>query len=637
MLDDAYPQVEGHCANQAGFQRLRSTTDQLAYITQTATDALSSGKAAVTLYFDLEKAFDKVSKHAVINSVRRKGFPPKFTRWLHNYLSNRRAAAQVHGVRSDYYDFNNGVPQGTVLSPLLFNCVMDDVSRAITASPNIHPAVFADDIAVLVVGDNYTEALSTAQGVISTLAAEIPLHGLQLSPSKCCYTLMGTTPAALGEHRRMELPDGTPLQHESTAKYLGVYIDACHTMTDHVDHVVTTCMRRLSILRMLAGTDWGSSGDTLRQAYLTYVYPILMYAASVYTPGLSTKNLKRLRDVHRMAALIITGCMKNTSTAKLLWESHLRDLDLDFKVAVCTDHERFRRVPHSPGYRAQLNTGNTGGSWLHQARSLVKSSKVDGRTPLLAPLHAAHPIPPWEWNLVLPRVHILATLPGLTAPKAATPKDTLRDLAEQTIQALPTCAWHVYTDGSVSNSTSRQQQGGAGAAVYSMPEGRLRKKLAWPAGLRCISYQAELVAIRESLAHLCTLVSPGETIAILTDSQSALNALLSGPQRARGSTEWDIWRWLNELAQTHDVTTHLRYIPSHVGVAGNELADKQAQIGAFRPQMEPVSLASARVVLRRHIYNDATVPRTDSVYAYRSGIGRRDCNAPTSAWRDSPA
>ena len=89
--------------------------------------------------------------------------------------------------------------------------------------------------------------------------------------------------------------------------------------------------------------------------------------------------------------------------------------------------------------------------------------------------------------------------------------------------------------------------------MYSMPEGRLRKKLAWPAGLRCISYQAELVAIRESLAHLCTLVSPGETIAILTDSQSALNALLSGPQRARGSTEWDIWRWLNELAQTHDV------------------------------------------------------------------------------------
>eukprot|EP01061_Rhynchopus_euleeides_P005485 TRINITY_DN1472_c2_g2_i4.p1 TRINITY_DN1472_c2_g2~~TRINITY_DN1472_c2_g2_i4.p1 ORF type:complete len:305 (+),score=18.90 TRINITY_DN1472_c2_g2_i4:1175-2089(+) len=176
-------------------------------------------------------------------------------------------------------------------------------------------------------------------------------------------------------------------------------------------------------------------------------------------------------------------------------------------------------------------------------------------------------------------------------------------------------AWWVYTDGSTD-----LDRGGAGAVLYPPDPDSTPLTVVAAAGRRASAYQAELVALREALTRLRGVLHRGQVAVICTDSQSALRALQAGPARVREDVLHRIWTLLFDLTLNLDATIHLQYVPAHVGIEGNEVADGLAAKGRDKPQEEPLSYAGAKAAVRR--YHDPLTPRQGTLY-WTDGILKR--------------
>ena len=173
-----------------------------------------------------------------------------------------------------------GVPQGTVLSPLLFNVALTEIADLLDDVPGI-TCLYADDLAILCTGVTTAAATAAAQDAIHRLEQHLPQLGLHISTRKTTYTPLTTKRDTLRVREAnilLHYTTGDPVVRDSCPKYLGVHIDDACTMTGHLDQTVQKYRQRLAILHQLAGHDWGCSAHTLRQAYQTYALPTLLYA-----------------------------------------------------------------------------------------------------------------------------------------------------------------------------------------------------------------------------------------------------------------------------------------------------------------------------------------------------------------------
>ena len=599
---------------QAGFRRHRSAVDNVAMLTQLARDALAEGRSAILLTVDMEKAYDTVSRDAILRRLKEMNTPARYLRWFTSYLDNRRATTTVCGTHGDTYHMAEGVPQGTVLSPLLFNCAMAEVANTLSAHCKGYTAIYADDLAILLTGDDIDDTTAKTETALGLLEECLPRLGFRLSRDKTSFLPFVSRRDAEGI-RKTDLPltysDGSLVKRGDRTKYLGVLIDETCSMTAHLEQVKITYRRRLALLHMLAGRDWGCDAHTLRQVYLTYVLPAVTYAICVWGIALTNKAFGELETIHRRAARLITGCAFTTDTAELLWEAHLPTLEEKMYTEAATAYERIRRVGGSPGSTAIQKASRTAGStWLRLAESVVKRTAIYTRSPGPATIISHYPVAPWEWQGMLGNIQIHPAIPGLSRSDPDQTDAERYAMAQVMLAGLPQAELHAYTDGSV-----KEGVGGAGVVLLDPSTTDIVDKRSVGAGQSCVSYQAELVALREATQMIAA--RGVARVVILTDSQSALHALEAGPHRAKAETLVDVWRGLATLTSSGTTVT-LQYVPAHVGVEGNELADYQAGLRTNNHQLqtEPITLLAAKAAVRRVTAERTPRPGEKSLYAW---------------------
>ena len=170
---------------QAGFRPGRSTLDQILFLSQTISDGFNKprrGSRTILSTIDFFKAFDSVWHLALFHKLISAGLPPCFARWTQSFLSDRRACVVFQNHKSCSFRVRRGVPQGSVLGPVLFSIFINDLPASLPSSVNC--SLYADDLAIWSSSPSVLTAVEATQGALFRLERCSEYWCLPLNPSK---------------------------------------------------------------------------------------------------------------------------------------------------------------------------------------------------------------------------------------------------------------------------------------------------------------------------------------------------------------------------------------------------------------------------------------------------------------------
>ena len=343
---------------QAGFRHGKSTMDQVVLLTQNIKDSLEAKKKAGAVFVDLTAADDTVWHRGLTCKLLRL-LPDKHMVRMIMELVRNRSFTRTSGdsKRSRLRRLKNGVLQGSVLAPLLFNIYVYDLPSTVSRR-----YAYADDLALLHSSDDWKDLEGVLSQDMTTISTYLQTWRLQL-----CHTKTVTTAFHLNNRdAKRELNvynNGKRLPFCSVPTYLGVELDRSLTFRHHLEALRKKLTTRVALLRRLAGSGWGAGAKTLRTAALSLLYSTAEYCA----PVLCRSAHSRLLDsVLNDALRIVTGCLRPTPTDYLpvlagIQPAELRRLGATLSLAHRGSldpghilHELLARSPD--GYRERLKS-----------------------------------------------------------------------------------------------------------------------------------------------------------------------------------------------------------------------------------------------------------------------------------------
>ena len=323
---------------QAGFRHGRSTVDQVTLLTQEIEDSYSAKKKAGAVFVDLTAAYDTVW-HRGLTCKLLHLLPDRHMVSLIMELVRNRSFTLTTGtaLQSRLRRLKNGVPQGSVLAPLLFNIYIHDLPETIARK-----FAYADDLAILHTATNWQTLEGTLCQDMATLSSYLQKWKLKLSTAK-------TVSAAFhlnNKEARRELSisvEGRTLPYCAEPTYLGIKLDRALTYRRHLESLRKKLTTRVGLLRRLAGSTWGAGATTLRTATLALVHSAAEYCAPVWCRSAHTRLInKPINDALR----IVTGCLRPTPTDNLFVLAGILPTELRRKRATLSLARRAQGPEH---------------------------------------------------------------------------------------------------------------------------------------------------------------------------------------------------------------------------------------------------------------------------------------------------
>ena len=347
---------------QHGFRARRGCETQLLTLINDLSSSLdrrTRSKQIDMVILDFSKAFDRVPHKRLLSKLQHYGIQGQTLQWITSFLSNRSQRVIVDGESSDEAPVVSGVPQGTVLGPLLFLCFINDLPECVDSSTRL----FADDCAIYreIVHESDTTKL---QEDLNKLSQWETKWGMSFHPDKC--NTMHITRSKTHSKTTYSLK-GQNLEEVNTARYLGLDIRSDLSWRTHIDRIVK---KGNSMLGFLQRNLRINNTETKTLAYNALVRSNLEYCSSVWNPH-TTSAVHKIEMVQRRAARYATNRYHNISSVTemldtLQWESlesrrtkqqltmmfkivnNLVDIKADMYLTPSTSHTRKR---HDKSYR----------------------------------------------------------------------------------------------------------------------------------------------------------------------------------------------------------------------------------------------------------------------------------------------
>jgi len=585
MAERIYHVMEGSdkfSKMQAGFRRGRSCEDQILKITQAIENGFNQKKMerSVLVLLDYSSAFDTVWRQKLLLSMDEFGIPKQMIRWVASFLNNRQAKVRFGGSMSRSRCMRQGLPQGSVLSPLLFIMYINNLASILPGSETI--CMFADDVGILVTRRSAAEAERDAQKLVDAVVAWSKEWKLTLNSSK---SEVATFTTSTKEVNRW-IPDirinGEAIPFAKNPRLLGVYLDCMLSFGYHTKHVTREAAKKLRLIAMVSNTTWGWQRDHLKKLYFSLPKSKMDYAAAGWQPWLSDTNIDLLDRVQNQAIRLITGQMKSSPVDSLRFESGIDPYPTHVERMCLRSAEKALRMPvdHPLRETAELAVKPKGNrrSWKARTDELGKRIPSAARNRKPEALFARAP-----WKQAAD-IEVFDTVPGISgrdddmeAKKAA---------SEARLDALNSDLV-VYTDGSADAGC---RNGGAGVVVTRGPAANptVLENIRVKGAALTSSFEEEVEAARSAIEWICekSETDRDSTVTIATDSQSMCKALLAG---GPGMDE------LRNVMDDLPCKVIFQWIPGHSDICGNELADTVAkEATTIDGEQRPVSLNAIR-------------------------------------------
>lgn len=304
-----------HCFN--GFRRGKSCYDNLLDLRLEMDIARIQGLSTGVSFIDITEAYDNVNIDTLTNKLKLLKIPPNIVRFIKSTLKCRTLAGYAENTQLGVKTTYKGLPQGSILSPLLFNLYMTGIERALP--PDISLSSFADDFRISYSNASIPAILGNIKRGLVVLEKFLKDKDLSISYEKTKLMLFNykRKKDLIRPHTKQINIRNHIIKNDASAKYLGVTRDYRLNWEEHINNVRKKSVKLVNILATIAKFKWGAHPTTLLRIYKGLVRPAIEWAGFLFNPS-SYEQLSKLNTIQNSALRISLGCLRTTPINVLL-------------------------------------------------------------------------------------------------------------------------------------------------------------------------------------------------------------------------------------------------------------------------------------------------------------------------------
>lgn len=553
---------------QYGFRNSRSTNDNVTFLQNYIAVNRQEGNHTIAVSLDISKAYEKVWRVVVLKQLHEWGLNGSLISLIDNFMQNRKIQVLIGNQVSHIHILTNGVPQGSSLSVTLFLIAINSVTKEFDKTPGIEFLLYADDIIIFSSHPDYDCLILNIQNALNNIMQWADLNGFNFSAEKTqaihfCHKRICQDPEIfMGQHQ---------IQFVDDIRILGVQFDRKLLFNKHLDKVKNSLTKNLNLVRNISSQEWGSNQEQLLNIVNALICSRIEYCSTAISTT-NTNNLNKLNPILNAALRASTGAFRSSPINSIMAVSNFTPLDIRrskinvkyFTKSVSYDRDLIRSQYDFPlRFRKPIPFIITAQQDLERFNiSTANLKTVDPPTQ-----------PPWyiRDNMINFSLSILKKSETSPAKYVEEFNKVISRFSDYT---------KVFTDGSKSDS------GVAFATYYVRNE-----SLCTESQVKIPEFVSIFASEAKAILSGCDIPwYDGEKRIILSDSMSVLQAISNLENSYPTVTK------IRDRLIQHYPNLRLMWIPSHVGIEGNEIVDSLAKTATLREGIDDQSHYSIDLV-----------------------------------------
>ena len=282
---------------QSGFREKHSCQTALIRLVDSWLADIDAGKYVGTVFLDFKKAFDLVDHKILLHKLKLYHFSNKAVNFFESYLSNRSQIVKIENVQSEKANITSGVPQGSILGPLLFLLYVNDLPLCLSSDTDM----YADDTTIHTTDVKLDCVQSKLQSDLYKVNRWCKINNMAINPKKTTCMILCTKQKHTNSKVLTLKIGNAEIENVTSQKLLGVYIDNCLTWKTHIDKTCNKLSSKLFLLRRIGSY---LSLEMKQMFYTAYITPILDYGCITWQHACKS-DLNRLTKIQKRTARII--------------------------------------------------------------------------------------------------------------------------------------------------------------------------------------------------------------------------------------------------------------------------------------------------------------------------------------------